>query len=145
MATPEPKHPRYAYAIADLLLSLGRSIEGDAAKSTLNAVQWSALRFVSTSNPSSRTIGAFAKLQQTTPSSASQTISSLVRHGFLRKTPGIDRRVKILEITAKGERLLASDPIHELAARVTRLGREERFLLAATIEKLIRPDTADKQ
>jgi len=109
-----------------------------AHSSDLNAVQWSALRFVATANESVRNIAAFARLNRTTPSSASQTIGSLVRQGLIIKVPGSDRRVRTLELTDRGRERLSSDPINGLVGAIATLDGADLRSLAQALSQIIR-------
>src|SRR3546814_8184106 len=62
------------------------------------------LRYLAHANESACQIGAFAKFHMTTPSSASQTISSLVSRGMVTKKAAADGRRWTLSLTAKGRR-----------------------------------------
>src|SRR5688500_16602055 len=91
-----------ARAIAELIEQLSRSLLKDSSAHRLNSAQWTALRYLGNANESARQIGAFAKFHYTTPSSASQTISSLVNKGMAVKTATTDGRRWTIDLTNKG-------------------------------------------
>lgn len=105
----------------------------------LNPAQWNALRYLARANPSARTMSAFAQSHQTTKSTASQTLSALERKRLIRKVPDpLDRRVTQLELTTKGEKLLAQDPIRHLVTALEEMPEAELHALAKGIEKMAR-------
>jgi DNA-binding MarR family transcriptional regulator len=132
---------RNAYAVADIMLSVSRLMASRDGQDGLNAVQWAALRFVAGANVSARNIGAFARLQNTTHSSASQTMTSLTKGGYLRKIPGEDRRVVTLELTPKAQKALENDPIHGAADLLATLSNDQLGTLSLALEKLVRAAT----
>ena len=103
----------------------------------LNPAQWAALRYLSRANESARQIGAFATFRRTTPSSASQTISALVKKGMIVKSRGQDGRSRTLDLTKEGADMLAHDPIMLLSDAIESLPSEKRQLLAETMQLLL--------
>jgi DNA-binding MarR family transcriptional regulator len=104
----------------------------------MNPVHWTALRYLSQANESARHIGAFAKFHMTTPSSASQTMTALENKGLLVKKAGPDGRQRLIDLTAKGRRLLEKDPMLALAASIATLSDEQMMVMADVMENLTR-------
>lgn len=126
-----------ARAIAELIEQLSRSVSTDSFSSQMNHAQWTALRYLAQANESARQIGAFATFHMTTPSSASQTISSLVDKGMVVKRTAADARRRTLNLTAKGRRMLERDPILGLVERILNLSDASLFELAEILQLLV--------
>ncbi|MBI3711265.1 MAG: MarR family transcriptional regulator [Proteobacteria bacterium] len=131
------KH-RAARAIAELIEQFGRFLINRSFATGLNAAQWAALRYVAQADRNACNVGTFARYQLTTPSSASQTISSLVGRGLLKKSFGSDARQRTLELTPKGRKLLQRDPILEVAEVIATLSDEHLHVTAEVLERLIK-------
>lgn len=134
----QSRHDRAAVSIAGMVEQLSRIYAIRAFAAGLNPVQWAALRHVATANESTRSIGAFARLHRTTPSSASQTIGALVAKGLLTKQVGSDGRQRILRLTPKATALLRRDPLQELAKIIGSFPPERQFALAEMLEAMMR-------
>jgi DNA-binding MarR family transcriptional regulator len=137
------RRERSARAIAELLEQLARSTVNEAFAQGMQPAQWRGLRYVAQANEDARNIGAFAKFHLTTPSSASQTMGALSRKGLIVKRPGADARQRTLELTAKGRRLLAKDPIIAMSRTVLSLSESQMYLLAEILERLTRTAMKD--
>lgn len=106
----------------------------------LNPAQWAALRYIAQS-PVEReipTISGFARLRLTTPSSASQTVSSLVRMGLVTRASAADRRQRPLRLTAQGETLLKRDPLRHLASMVAGISSESLVEFSGVLDVVMR-------
>ena len=136
MPTPRRGRARAARAIAQLIELLARSLASRGFSHGLNPAQWAALRYVAQADEDARTIGAFARFHLTTPSSASQTISALVKKKLIVKTKGGDSRRRSLELTLKGRRSLRNDPIAELTRAIHGLSDDQLFLMAEIMDQL---------
>lgn len=133
-------------AVAELFEHLSRTCHAISFSGGLNPAQWNALRFLARANASARTMSAFAQSHQTTKSTASQTLSALERKRLIRRVPDpMDRRVLQLELTTKGERLLAQDPIRHLVIALETLTEHELIVLASAIEKMARTTFAARR
>ena len=126
-------------ALAELLEYLGRAIQQSCFAAGLKPAQWSVLRYLSRANPSARTVSGVAAAMLTTRSTTSQTVAALRRKGLVaaRHSP-VDARIVHLALTAKGERLLASDPLDPLIRTLQELSPEDIDAAARTVELLIR-------
>ncbi|MGO8919213.1 MAG: MarR family winged helix-turn-helix transcriptional regulator [Stellaceae bacterium] len=136
------RRERSARAIAELIEQLSRSLASQAFSHGLNPAQWRALRYIAQANEGARNIGAFAKFHFTTPSSASQTISALVKKGLIRKAVGADSRSRVLGLTVKGQRKLDDDPIVSLAQAILTLSDGQLSLMAEAMATLTKAGEA---
>ena len=127
-----------AFSIASMVEQLFRVLAIRAFEAGLNPAQWAALRHVATANESARSIGAFARLNRTTPSSASQTIGALVAKGLLTKEAGQDGRERILRLTPKGIAMLRRDPLKNIVKIIAEFSQDRQFALAEALEVLMR-------
>ncbi|MDA1097881.1 MAG: MarR family transcriptional regulator [Proteobacteria bacterium] len=101
--------------LVEMLLHLGRLAYGEgkttSPSSTLSTAQWTALRYLHKANGFSRTPSAFAKFHGTTRGTASQTIRSLVKQGFLTQSRAAgDGRGRQLDLTEKAKAMRLCDP-----------------------------------
>lgn len=135
---------RSARAIAELIEQIARTTASRAFTQGLNPAHWTALRYLAQANDSARNVGSFAKFHMTTPSSASQTISALEAKGLVIKRPGVDSRQRRLELTHEGRRILAGDPINELAAAIASLPSEHLHAVAEIMGELTRAIHANR-
>jgi len=135
-STSKHRRERAARAIAELVELLGRSLASRGFSNGLNPAQWAALRYIAQADESARTIGAFARFHLTTPSSASQTMSALVNKRLVMKTKGGDQRMRTLDLTARGRRLLKDDPIADLTRAIHSLSDDQLFLMAEIMARL---------
>ncbi len=132
-ATPAPaivnQLERFACALARRECSQG-----------LNPAQWAALRYIAQSPGEQEipTISGFARLRLTTPSSASQTVSSLVRLGLVTRASAADKRQRPLELTAEGQTLLKRDPLRHLASMVAGLSTESLVAFSGVLDVVMR-------
>lgn len=115
--------------IADLLIHLGRrSVQSSASQ--LTSAQWAALRFFDHANSFSRQPSAFASYHGTTRGTASQTVKSLVKLGYLeRSTDPDDRRSAVFNVTRAGRRALKADPLNTLVHVLDDLPKDKREAL----------------
>ena len=106
----------------------------------LNPAQWAALRYIAQSAGQQEvpTISGFARLRLTTPSSASQTVSSLVRLGLVARASAADKRQRPLELTQQGQTLLKRDPLKHLASMVAGLSSESLVAFSGVLDIVMR-------
>jgi len=140
--TPTPEQ-----TVAELVEQLGRCACSEAFAAGLNPAQWAALRYFERANRFSRTVSAFAQYHGTTRGTASQTIRSLVRKGYLlRLAAKHDQRSFRLDLTDTARRALGSDPFGEFvsaagalpAAQCSALAKGLRAILDQVLEKRAR-------
>lgn len=105
----------------------------------LNPAQWAALRYIaqSAAGGETPTISGFARLRLTTPSSASQTVSSLVRLGLVTRASAPDKRQRPLALTPQGEVLLKRDPLRHLAGLVAGISPESLVEFSGVLELML--------
>lgn len=127
-----------ASEIADLVLQLGRAAYVDCASTGLTPAQWIAIRFFARANRFSRTISGFAQFHATTRGTASQTVKSLVEKGFLTRTPSEkDARSVRFDLTARGRRKLAGDPLEAVARAAARLDNDDSGRMTANLRAML--------
>lgn len=104
----------------------------------LKPAQWQALRYFALNEASQRTVTAFARHRASTMGTASTTISTLVKKGYLARDYGTGvPRNRGLYLTDKGRELLNDDPIEGLVAALADLPESERKDLAQTLGKVL--------
>jgi len=136
-SSPRPdRRIRSARALAARLEQLARVLASRALAQGLNSAQWTALRYLAAADEHACHVGAFAAFHLTTASSASQTLSALVRKGLVAKRPGGDARRRTLSLTEAGRRMLALDPWGEILARLDSIPDHQFDILADAIEVL---------
>src|SRR5256712_12380036 len=93
---------------AELLLLVGRLVQGEGYDAELSPAQWMARRFFARANSFSRTPSAVAEFQATTRGTASQAIKALEAGGdMLRQRSKADRRSVSLRLTNKSNKALS--------------------------------------
>jgi len=125
-----------ATAIADTLERLMRVQFAHSFVAGMKPAQWNALRYFAAAPDELRTVTAFARHRGSTMGTASTTISTLVRKGYLGRGRGSDRNAG-LYVTDAGRALLARDPIHGLAEAIAGLDAASRATLAASLPRLL--------
>lgn len=70
----------------------------------------------------------------------------LIERGLITAAPGTDRRVKLLELTARGRRLRSAlqQQVAEESPAMTRLSDAERQTLVRLLDKLLEPVAAER-
>lgn len=126
-----------AKAIAQLVEHFVSTVYADSNVEGMRSAQWAALRYFDEVEPSARTVGNFARQNLITDSSASQTISSLVRRDLLEKIPSEkDGRSHQLHLTESARTLLARDPLNLLVNAVDDLSAKQKTELADVLHKI---------
>ncbi|HEC90661.1 MAG TPA: MarR family transcriptional regulator [Alphaproteobacteria bacterium] len=101
--------------VADLLVRLAQIVRSRRHSGGLRPVQWEILRYLSHANRISRCPGFLALYLGTTRGTVSQTLITLEKKGLItRERNAFDGRGTLLNLTAKGRRTAASDPLQEL-------------------------------
>ncbi|GAB5389617.1 MAG: MarR family transcriptional regulator [Alphaproteobacteria bacterium] len=126
-------------AIAELLEQIARASHARGFTGGLNPAQWSALRYFSRANESACTVTGFAKHHASSHGTASQTISALVRNGYLeRKAVPNNRRTHRLIVTSDGWDMLKTDPIGLVTECIEDLSGHQKGVLAEALETVLR-------
>jgi len=75
------------------------------------------------------------------PSNVTGIAARLIERGLVTTTPGLDRRVKLLALTAAGRQLrnALELQIADSSPAMTRLTKSERRILLGLLDKLIPP------
>ncbi|MEM7123896.1 MAG: MarR family transcriptional regulator [Pseudomonadota bacterium] len=125
--------------IAQILDRLSRVLQNEGHAEGLKPAQWEALRYLSRANRFSRTPSALTAYLGITKGTVSQSLNALERKGLIKKTadPG-DRRQVRMDLTAKGTRLLARDPLTATTEAASSLSAAERQAVATGLEELLR-------
>jgi len=115
--------------LADLLVHVARrSVQSSASE--LTSAQWAALRFFAHANRFSRQPSVFATYHGTTRGTASQTVKSLVKLGYLERSRGLsDRRSAVFDVTPAGMEALDNDPLKDLVKTLDDLPKDKREAL----------------
>ena len=127
--------PEYAAA---LLERIGRLVSVESHAEGLLPVHWEVLRYLQRANRFSRTPAALTAFLGSTKGTVSQTVSALEARGLVRKqTDPKDRRSKRLNVTAKGKRLLARDPLALLSDELASMPQAQRGELEGSLRDLL--------
>lgn len=131
-------HHATAEETAELVIHLGRAARLDDGHARLTPAQWTALRFLSRANDSSRTPSAFASFHATTRGTATQTLKALEAKGLIerRQSPDDGRSVRFAPTTA-GLALLANDPLRDLAEAILALPADLQAALAMAMPQVV--------
>lgn len=126
-----------AQAIAELLTLVGRLSHSRGFTGGLNPAQWMALRYFSRANESVATVMKFAEHYGTSRGTASQSISALVRKGYLSRAPSKSKKSShVLMLTETGLDLLRSDPVQGLIEGIKKLDDNHRQCVSEALEIL---------
>lgn len=130
--------PRSAEEIAAALEQLVRLQFSQSFRNGLKPAQWHALRYFATAPQEERTVTAFARHRASTMGTASTTISTLVRKGYLARDygQGVPRN-RGLHLTEAGQRLLNEDPVQTLVRAIDDLDVSEREVFSGVVQKLV--------
>jgi len=124
--------------IAELVFHLGRMASGDRLVEKLTTAQWAVLRYFALANRFSRTPSAFAAFHATTRGTASQTIKSLEKKGYLtRIRSDSDRRSIQLVLTEKARDILANDPFESLVRAADSLPQNMQGHFANALQRML--------
>lgn len=125
-----------AGAVAQSLEQLVRVHFGRSFVHGLKPAQWQALRYFALAPACERTVTGFARYRCSTMGTASTTISTLVRKGYLGRA-GDNPRNSGLYVTAAGYELLRDDPIHALVGEIAGLDPADQAALERTLPRLL--------
>ena len=133
------QRPSSEVSVAELVTQLGRYAYGEtSAGAGLTSAQWTALRYFSRANRFSRTVSAFAEFHATTRGTASQTVKSLVKARYLKRTPSpSDRRSTRLDVTPKAVGILTDDPFHRLTRAADSLSATARRTVTRALDRML--------
>lgn len=125
--------------LAELVEQVNRIVYGLGFSGGVNPAQWAALRYFSRAPEARRTVGGLAESQGVTAPTASETVSALVRKGYVERRPSVtDKRSHMLMLTQSGESLLREDPQAEVAIALKMLSDDQRLRLAEALDALQR-------
>lgn len=133
-----------ASALAGLLEQVARRIHSQGYAADLFPAQWAAIRYINVAPPQLRTAIDLARFQGLASGAVARTVRTLIAKGFLVKAGTIGRgRAEQLDLTPEGKRLLAEDPLRDIAKALESLTRMERESLANGLEIAIRATMPD--
>ena len=134
-----PKSPNASdRELAELALQLGRMVYADCCAGGLSHGQWASLRFFARANRFSRTVSAFADYHATTRATASQTISTLVKQGYLsRYRSRRDGRSRRFDLTQPSRTLLKDDPFRSVIAAAQGLAPLARDTMVQCLRQML--------
>ena len=122
----------------ELLGQIARTVWFEGAKHGLRDREWMALRFLSRANRFSRTPSALASYVGTTRGTASVLVDELERLGYLeRKRSAEDKRSVMLNLTQKGKKVLARDPVNILVEAIGALDDEGKIRLRDALRHIL--------
>jgi DNA-binding MarR family transcriptional regulator len=125
-------------AAAYLVLRLSRAGLGEGFVEALTSAQWMALRYFSRANRFSRTVSAFAEFHATTRGTASQSVKSLIKQGYLARIPSDrDGRSARLDLTDNAKTILARDPFEVVVNAAEALPLRLRRQLVTLLERML--------
>ena len=125
-------------ALAELLDRVTRAVHGLGFIGGLNPAQWAALRHIGHAEAALCTVGGVAEAQGVTAPTSSETISALVRKGYVERLPSAgDKRSHLLALTTVGRSLLEVDPLRDLAAALDGLNDARRRALAGDLDTIL--------
>ena len=128
-----------------MIFHLARGASRGDEDSALTAAQWAALRFFSRASKLSRTPSGFAMYHATTRGTASQTIKSLERLGYVHRTGAPhDKRSVMFELTDRGMHCLLNDPLLTLEAALDHLPDDDVRRLCDVLQSSMK-GVADRQ
>lgn len=133
-------------ALASLLEQVARRIHSQGYAADLFPAQWAAIRYLDAAPPQLRTAIDLARFQGLASGAVARTVRTLITKGLLVKVGTIGRgRAEQLDLTEEGQKLLAEDPLHEIAKALEALNRSERESLAQSLEIAIRATMPDQE
>jgi DNA-binding MarR family transcriptional regulator len=122
-----------------LLDRLSRLIQNEGHAFGLKPTQWEVLRYLGMANRFSRQPAAITAYLGVTKGTVSQSLMALEKKGFVEKTPiAGDKRKVDIDLTEAGRDLLDKDPLAALDRLIVNLGAEERHVLEAQLEWVLR-------
>jgi len=124
--------------IAALVERIGRLLNTEAHAEGLLPVQWETLRYLNKANRFSRTAAALTAYLGITKGTVSQTLKTLESRRLVKKqVDRRDRRSNQLSTTAKGRKMLESDPLAVTVGALNRLDKPAQKALSNGLESLL--------
>lgn len=125
--------------IAVLLDHLIGLVNGMSFVCGMKPAQWTALRYLARTKESGRCMSRFAKFHGTSKSAASQTLTLLIRKGYVHtQLHPDDPRVKVLGLTARGRQVIKHDPLKSIRAVLGTIDERERQCFSEALETLVK-------
>jgi DNA-binding MarR family transcriptional regulator len=125
-------------SVTHVIERLIRLLTNEAYSEGLNPTQWEVLRYLAKANRFSRTPGALRAYLGITKGTISQTVTALVRKGFVSKTHDQrDKRIIQLALTEAGHTVLQNDPLHKLERAIHGMTDTHRAQLSETTQQVL--------
>lgn len=126
-----------ASVIARLLEQTARAVYDDRGPKAVHPGQWAVLRYLARAGRQARTVGGVADYLGVTHAPASRAVASLARKKLVEvEADTEDRRVRRIDLTETGRKLLEKDPVHRLTAVIESLSEAERTAFAAALDRI---------
>lgn len=126
-----------ASVIARLLEQTARAVYDDRGPKAVHPGQWAVLRYLARAGRQARTVGGVADYLGVTHAPASRAVASLARKKLVTvEADTEDRRVRRIDLTDTGRKLLEKDPVHRLTAVIESLSETERTSFAASLDRI---------
>ncbi|MEZ5938141.1 MAG: MarR family transcriptional regulator [Hyphomonadaceae bacterium] len=123
--------------VARLLEQTARAIYDARGPKAVHPGQWAALRYIALAGKSARTVGGVAEYLGVTHAPASRAVAALARKGLVTvKADPQDRRIRRIELTPAGVKLLERDPVQRVMAAIDSLDPARRDAFADTLKEL---------
>ncbi len=124
--------------IAALVERIGRLLNTEAHTEGLLPVQWETLRYLNKANKFSRTAATLTAYLGITKGTVSQTLKTLEARRLVKKhVDRRDRRSNQLSTTAKGKKMLESDPLAITVSALDQLDKTSQKALSTSLESLL--------
>lgn len=121
--------------IPQLIETLCREAYRLDQQTDMSPAQWEALRYFSRATQRFRTSADFARHHQTTRGTANQTVLALIRKGYIERVPMPDNmRSQLINMTEKGQEILAHDPLLFMQSALGRLGTDSAEQLVVLLQ-----------
>ena len=124
--------------VALIMEELVRSAYRDRQSKDVQPLQWSILRYLSTSSVTGVPLTSIAAYCGVTAAPVSRAIKTLEKRGFVQKDEKQeDRRSLSVRITSQGLEALEDDPILRIAYKLNQLTEEEMRVVARCLRRII--------
>jgi DNA-binding MarR family transcriptional regulator len=125
-------------AICRLFELAARSMHSAGFSGGLYPAQWTALRYLATSQPTDRTSAKLARFQQVAVGSVTRTVRTLISKGLVVEGPSAGHhRSKQLDLTRAGIALLRTDPLIALDQELASLPQRDARIFGMTLARVI--------
>ena len=129
-------------AAALLMESIVRQAYSERRSSAIQPLQWSILRYLSTTNDVTRELKSICSYVGVTTAPVSRAVSTLEKKGMVtRGEHPTSKRSVLITITEKGLAALDDDPILKIAERIAQLNPRDQDAFINAIRQLMLEDS----